>query len=102
MNRFRSATLLSAALVAALACSLSAADRDRRETGKTAVARGTVTAVDPDGKRITLHTRDGKDLKLYLDDRSGIQLEGRAAKLDQCNEGMRARGGSEPDGAQGR
>jgi len=93
MRQFHSPWLLVAysliALVVCAAPSLHARDDATRRSDRDNAhrARGKVTQVRPDEKRITLQTPDGKDLHIYLDSGSRIQLNHNDAKLSELKDG---------------
>ncbi len=82
-------SILSALAVSGLVA--LAAGPARADEGKTEVARGKVTKVDPGSGQITLSTHHGMELHLRVDDRSKLEQDGNSAHLGDFKEGMNVR-----------
>src|SRR5438552_1964889 len=66
-------------------------ERDRAGTEQLPHVRGIITDIRPEDKQVTVRTPKGEELKLAVDDKSRLQLEGNEVKLDQFKKGMRVR-----------
>jgi hypothetical protein len=90
--RFHTALLMASGIaLAALAAPLPADDKANPDTGKALTVRGRITRIQPDDGRVTLRTRQGKEVTLRVDDTSRLEMDGQAARLNQFKTGTRVR-----------
>lgn len=93
MRRSRTVAGGGVLLLAALGvCTAGRADEpDRRDAGRAMILRGRIARIQPSEHEVTVRTREGREVRVFVGERSRLSLEDRPATLDSFREGDRVR-----------